>query len=557
MRVKLSLVPRRCTFPLMGRWQRYWFADGGRIAAAFVRIAIAAAVLMTLERLATLSTVELPGPVNLYRPVGVWMLLGHAVPSDALITVLWVIAWAGSIGMLLGLYTRLSTVLSFVGAVSLASLSFASKATWSHQYNVVFLAQLAFLGARGGDVLSLDAVIRRTRGLVPIDRPRAYQWSLRLVQLAVALMFAGAVFHKLMHGHFTLRWALTDSLRHHLLVHYDLAGLDRPPLVDWLLADVWRYRTAAVLNLLAQLTPIFACFFIKRPLVRALCGAVFISEVLGLGMVVSLWNQHWLPLAAVFIDWDRLNAWLVRTPLPPPREPEGWRAPRATRIFILVFVLYDFITSFAPTVDQTLNTYPFSGFPMFATIRAAEPYGEHLPYDVPGDKYEVTSERPLGVLQQRWFDYQNRRLYTVGDAKTVENRMSAILATAKRRYPELGIHAIRHYLTIFTAPAYPGPAHFDAQRIAILGEIRDDGAFRSVLGRLDGETVELRPRGVDITHAKLVYYADDRPIPHELATTRTGDRFTIGKLDADVLYIVAIVDGTPWLVASQRRWKWQ
>src|SRR5690606_17225726 len=111
------------------------------------------------------------------------------------------------------------------------------------------------------------AWIRHLRGLPPLDVPRGYQWSLRLVQLAIALMFAGAVFHKLLHGHFTLRWALSDNLRHHLLVRYDLAGLERPELVTWLLEDVWRYRTAAVMNLVAQLLPIVACLFVRRPLV--------------------------------------------------------------------------------------------------------------------------------------------------------------------------------------------------------------------------------------------------------------------------------------------------
>jgi hypothetical protein len=542
----------------VGRWQRYWFADGGRIAAAVVRIAIAAAVLMTLERLATLSTVELPGPANLYRPVGLWMVLGHTIPPDSLITVLWVLAWGGTITMLLGLYTRAATAVSFVAAVALTSLSFASTATWSHQYNVVFLAQLAFLGARGGDVLSLDAAIRRLRKLPAIDRPRAYQWSLRLVQLAVALMFAGAVFHKLLHGHFTLRWALSDSLRHHLLVRYDLAGIDRPALVDWLLGDVWRYRTAAICNLIAQLTPILACFFIRRPLVRALCGCVFITEILGLGLVVSLWNQHWIPLAAVFIDWDRLNAWLLRSAPAIDREvPPGWTPPRGPRIFIVAFLVYDTITAFIPTLDQTLNTYPFSGFPMFANIRAAEPFSEHLPYDVPGDKYEVTSDHPLNPAQQRWFDHQNRRLYTVTDPKQVEQRMRAILDTARRRYPDLGIHAVRHYLAIFEAPAYPAAARFDPHPIAIVGEVHEDGTFRSVLGRFDGDTVELQPRGVDPTTARLVYYADDHPTPIELPAVRNGNRFQVGKLAGDAVYVVALIDGTPWLVATRRAWKWQ
>ena len=58
-------------------------------------------------------------------------------------------------------------------------------------------------------------------------------------------MFAGAAFHKLLDGHFTLRWALSDNLRNQLLVRFDLASLPRPWLVDWLIDDPWRYRTAA------------------------------------------------------------------------------------------------------------------------------------------------------------------------------------------------------------------------------------------------------------------------------------------------------------------------
>ena len=540
----------------MSRWQRYWFADGGRVSAAFVRIAIATSVLLALERLASLSTVQLPGPESLYRPVGIWMLLGHTIPPDWLITTLWVLAWGGSIAMLLGVATRISTVVSFVGAVSLVSLSFASSQTWSHQYNVVFLAQLAFFGARGGDVLSVDAWLRRVRGLPPLDVPRGYQWSLRLVQLAIALMFAGAVFHKLLHGHFTLRWALSDNLRHHLLVRYDLAGLERPALVDWLLADVWRYRTAAVLNLVAQLTPIFACVFVRRPLVRALCGAVFVTEVIGLGLIVSLWNEHWLPLAAAFVDWDRLNAPLERTPLPPDRDPVKPRI--GPRVFLVAFVLYEVATSFVPALDQKLNTYPFSGFPMFATIRATEPYDEHLPYGVAGDRYVVTSDSPLAPDEQRWFDHHNRGLHAITDPAKVEQRLRAILDTARRRFPGRGIRGVRHHVTIFEAAPYPAPARFEAYPIAILGELRDDGSFRSVLGTLSATTVELRARGVDTTGARLVYYADDRPISWELAATRTsGDRFTIGKLDADPVYVVAVIDGVPWLVATRRSWRWQ
>ena len=536
----------------MSRWQRYWFAEGGRTAAAIVRIAIASAVLLTLHRLATLSTVHIPGPPELYRPVGIWMLFGHWVPPDWLITALWVIAIGATFAMLIGLGTRIATAVSFVAAVALASGSFASSATWSHQYNVVFLAQLAFLGARGGDVLSVDALIRKLRGQPLLDLPRAYQWSLRLVQLAVALMFAGAAFHKIMHAHFTLRWALSDNLRHQLLVRYDLAGLPRPALVDWIIDDVWRYRTAAVLNLISQSAPILACIFVRRPLVRAAAGMFFVIETLALGFVVNLWNLHWLPLLAVFIDWDRL---LVRTP--PPETPAGWAPPRAIHVWLIVFVVYEVLTSFIPTLDQRLNTYPFSGFPMFANVRAQEPYSEHLPYRVPGDRFEVISDRPLDAHAQSWIDHMNRRLYLVNDPQRFEKRLRAILADIQERFGEYGIHGVRHYFTIFEAPAYPAPAHFEAHPIGEMGEIDADGAFHTVLGSLDDQGVTLAPDHVDATNVKLRAYIGDDPTPRDLPATRTGDRFETGAIDGDPLYVVAVIDGRAWLVATRKAWKWE
>ena len=542
----------------MSRWQRYWFDDGGRWSAAMVRIAIASSVLLTLQRLATLSTVHIPGPSELYRPVGIWMIFGHLVPPPAVVTALWVLAIGATISMLVGLWSRASTAVSFVAALALTSASFSSSANWSHQYNVVFLAQLAFLGARGGDALSLDALIRRWRGLPPLDVPRGYQWSLRLVQLAVALMFAGAAFHKLLHGHFTLRWALSDNLRHQLLVNYDLAGTPRPAVADWLIDDVWRFRTAALLNLVSQASPILACFFARRPLVRALVGGFFALETIALGLVVDLWNFHWLPLVAVFIDWERLAAAITRRPAPaPPAAPPGFAPPRAQHRFLVAFIIYDAITALVPRLDQWLNTYPFSGFPMFANVRARQPYDQHLPYATPGDHFVAISDRPLDERAQSRIDHMNRRLYLVTDPAVFRKRLATILADIQRRYPEFGIRGLRHYLAIFEAPAYPAAARFEAHDIAVMGEIDAAGTFRTVLGTLDKTGVMLRPVNVDTTGARLATYVDDIPLAHDLVAPRTGDHFATGAIAGDTLYVVAIIDGTPWLAATRKAWRWE
>jgi len=539
----------------VSRWQRYWFSDGGRTALAIVRIAIAAAVLLTLARLDNpVSTGDLPGSRTLYRPVGIWMLLGEAPPADMLVKALWVAAWAGTLAMLLGLVTRTATAVSCIATIALAALSFSSSRSWSHQYNVVLLAQIAMLGARAGDVLSIDWLIRRLRGLPSINVPRGYQWSLRLVQFAVALMFASAFWHKFIHGHFTLRWALSDNLRHHLLVKYDLADLPRPPLADWLIDHPWRYRTAAMLNLISQAAPFAAVFLMKRPVWRAICGAFFILEILALGLVVDLWNLHWLPLAAVFIDWDRL---LTRAA--PPAAPPDWKPPRGPRIFIIAFIIYDVITALTPTVDRKLNTYPFSGFPMFATIRARPPYDQHLAYDVPGDSYEVaTIDRPMDTPTQQWFDHQNRGMHAVRNPDELQRRLSAVLAQGKKRYWDYGVQSVRLWLTIYEAPPYPQRAHVERHRIAVVGEITPDGTFRTMLGKLAGTTLMIAPRNVTIAEPKLVYYKDDVPTPIPLDAPFTDNRFDLShaRIDGNPQYFVVIVDGTQWLVASRSRWVW-
>ena len=507
-----------------------------------MRIAVASSVLLTLARI---SHGHLLASPTLYRPVGIWMLLGAHPPSQALVSVLWVVAWASSFAMLVGLATRLATIASFVSGVSLASLVFAANSTWSHQYNIVFLAQLALFGARSGDALSVDALFRRPAV------PNAYQWSLRLVQLAVAVMFVSAVFHKLLFGHFTLRWAFSDNLRNQLLVRFDLAHLPRPALASWLIDHPWRYRTAALLNMISQAMPLLAIVHVRRPWVRALAGLFFVIETISLGLVVDLWNLHWLPLAAVFIDWEHLLARPVDRG--PPVRPR-----RAARTFIAAFVAYDIVTALVPTLDQRLNTYPFSGFPMFAKVRARPPYDDHQPYSLPGESFEVTAERPIDQPLQSWFDHAHRDLETVRDPDVLHRELTAILAEARRAYPAYGVRSLRVWLTIFEAPAYPAPAHLERHPIAILGELADDGSFRTQLGTLHGRpgtpgaTLELHaPAG-----SRLVYYRDDVPTPHDLGPTTSSSADLSRVLDGHSIDLVVFVDGAPWLVASYSRWAW-
>lgn len=422
-------------------------AVGGRASAAIVRIALAMAVLLSLYRLAT----SWPAPSTSYHPVGIWMLYGHVAPPDALVTALWVVAWLSSVAMLAGALTRASTALSFVTFVALASLSYAGTPTWSHSFNPVLLAQLAFLGARGGDMFSVDA-LRRGRVVA------AYRWSLWLVQFAVALVFASALFMKLKGGGYSLAWVTSDNLRNQLLLRYDAVGLTRPGLVDWLIERPWAYHAAAALSMLAQAVPIVACF-VRRPVVRAVCGLCFVAETIAIGVVMQLWNLEWLPLAAVFIDWDAL----LRAPLLPQRTHV------AMKTFAVVFVAYDVITSFR--FDQRFNTYPFTAFPMFAQLRATPPYDVHRPYAIVAGRFEVIADRPV---PHDWLDYRYRAVVRRRD---VSQGLADVLADVRRTYPAAQVERVRLWLVVLDAPAYPAPARLEERRIGVLAELDASGHF--------------------------------------------------------------------------------
>jgi hypothetical protein len=524
-------------------WAGYWAATdepGGRRAAAIVRMAIAASVLWTLWKLGTSSLagdVE-HAPRELYRRLGLWMLGGGGVPSPATLRVLFVVAGAATGCMLVGLWTRATMAISLVSGLLIASFAVSFSPTWSHQYNVPFLAQIAFLGARGGDVWSVDAWWRRRRGLPEVEVPGAYQWSLRLCQLAVALMFLSACVFKIGAGGGTLAWALSDNLRHQLLSRFDLIGVPRTAAADWLLGAPWRWHTAAMLNLISQAMPIGAVFAVRRPWLRAMCGSFFVIETLALGVVMDLWNLHWLPLAAVFVDWERVLG----------RRTTGVAAGlrRGTRVWIAVFVAYDVVVSFAyPRIDQKLRTYPFSAFPMFAKVLAKRPYDRHQSYEIPGGRIEVQGVGSAAL--QTWVDqsYVYRTMWKLRGRDEVARRMGALLAEVRQRPDGAGVTGLRLKYAWFRAPAVPAPAGLEYLPLATIAEI-DASGVRTLLGQAGKDA---RGPYVEGGVARLVYFAAGDPRPRPLAAERVGSRWYYQAPREEDAVVAAVLDsGETFLV---------
>jgi hypothetical protein len=538
-------------------WIRYWAAPGGRIAAAVVRIAIAVAVLLLLERVRGMPPVAHPEQVaaSVYHPVGIVMLF-RSPPPAIVIELAEIVAYAGALAMLIGLFTRAATIAAALGTWLVASQAMSYQPSWSHDLNVVLLALIAFVGARGGDALAIDAAIRRLRHRPPADA--SYQWSLRLVQLAVGLMFLSACVLKLRSG--ALHWALSDNLRHQLVARYDLIGaIDRPAIVDWLLARSWRYQLAAVLNLISQAMPLVAIVFPDRPRVRALAAVFFVTEVAALYLIMEYGNPSWFPLAAVFIDWDRLWGWTTRTRRIGPPAPV--RVPRAAMAFVAVFVAFDLVISLAPGLDQVLRTFPFSRFPMFAIMRAKQPYAQHQSYELVAGRIELVTDHPIEPWIQAEIDrgYAYRTLPREADRDALHARVVTLLADLQRRYSSLAIRGVRVYVTMYQVPAYPAPARLEPHDIGILGELVDGSWIaRGVPVPITGRVSLAAEPG--LAGAALALYRDGLPAAGPPPTPDAAGALQLPP-GRDMLHVVARLPGSdgvvrPYLVAYRLRPYW-
>jgi hypothetical protein len=516
------------------RWSAYWFRAGGRTSCAVLRIAIGTSILWMLWRLHAIGYRPESAPHDVFRPVGILRILGE--PGPTLYAVVKPIAWAATLAMILGAWSRVATAVSFVATLVLASYESSFAQSWSHDNNAPLLAQLAFLGAHGGDALSIDAWRRKLA--VPDDR--AYLWSVLLVQLAIALMMASAAYCKLLSGGPKLAWVLSDNLRNQILVRFDFRGVARPPIADWLVDGPLRWKAAALLNIVAQSAPLVACFFARRPRLRLALGALFATEVIGLDVVMGFEDFHWLPLAAVFVDWD----WLLKRPAPSERV----TVPRAARVYVAAFVICDVAIAFWrwPPLDQRLNAYPLSSFPMFASIRAVPPYGEHHTYEMTDARLELETAPAPAPAFQAWIDDQVklRRLATASTRAAVQSGLGAVLAAARAGFPTYQIRAVRLYLVTIEAPAYPERARMVRHDVALLGELAGDGTFTSALAPLE----RAGDRWALPTAAPLAAYHDGAL--RDLATERSGERQLFALPPAPVHVLAR--DGERWFVVSSR-----
>lgn len=387
---------------------RYWFSRTGLISTEACRMALALCYLVVNIRhpLGSAAAIKASHPVANYQPDGILMLLGPAVPSDALINAMLVLSWVLPWTLLLGIFPRISLWGTLLTHLFLRTLGESFSAGWSHGFNVLFLAHIGFLFAPVGQRWSLDAWWRHRRNRNK-RKERDGFWAVVLGQWCVALMFLAAFYWKALHNNRPpFAWAHWENMRNQLLYRYEWCGeavpaflasvMDSPPLLGLMAAG----------NLLLQFLPAVSLLFLHRPVLRLLFGFAFVLEEIGLAVVMGLADLHWLPLIAFFVDWDHF---LQRGGTPLPVRHRRWKKGYAIGL-IAVYV------GFAVNVPGVLlrldvfrlRAYPFSQFSMYSDYMRG-PGG--APYVNTGILFTVDGPELDNNRQQHIAQRLKRRFY--------------------------------------------------------------------------------------------------------------------------------------------------
>ncbi len=534
---------------LVEAWRRYWFGLDGRVSIEIARIALAVGALLMWLEVAEPDYAAFLARFRdaSYRGWGILSLLGTSAPSASLLEACKIVALVSIVAMGIGLATRLSILVSLLSMLIVGGIHDSFGPTWSHSLTPFLLAHCAFAFAPAGRALSVDAAIRRIRGRAAKASPAG--WAVLLVQMAVAIPFFNAALWKIAAGR-GLGWVLSDSLRHHILAQFDWAGHERTALADLIVHHAALWKSVALLNILNQVAPFVACFFTRRPLVRLCLGLAFVAETIALDVVMGLANYHWLPLAVVFVDWDRLAVRLGQRPAMP--EPPSPQRRRLASIYIAAFLTANLVAGFSyPGLDNRLKTYPFSQYRMFCVPRAKRPYGEHQTFEFDALRFEVDSDRPTVPAVEAALARRFRKYSGVRAPNRIEDIAREAAVIAGKREPA----SVTVRFFILQAPAYPAEPELIPHIVGILGRLRE-GAFESLLGEAGtdslGAYVEPRATGMaDPGEIELGYILDQDPREHPLAAVRRGGRYYY-QPGADGRYtFIAHVGGERFVIAER------
>ena len=288
----MRALPKR----VIAGWNRFWFEPVSTSTLGVVRIAFGLVTLAwTLTLAPDLKAFFSSAGVLPKQPSGAWTwgLLAHS-SSMPLVLAVFGMLLIGSVGVLLGYWTRLSLALVFIGL-----MSFQRRDPWVLNSGDWFLRILSFylLLAPAGAALSLDRFFghREAFWSSPLRSP----WAVRLIQIQLSCVYFFSVWAKVRGTTWNDGTAVSYALRMQDLLRFHVPhALTGSPL--W--SSVFTYGALAT-----ELSMAFLVWNRKaRPWV--LGAGVFMHLLIDSSLLVGFFSYEIFIAYIAFIPEERMDA---------------------------------------------------------------------------------------------------------------------------------------------------------------------------------------------------------------------------------------------------------
>jgi hypothetical protein len=309
------------------RWNAWWFPAASTLPIAGARIVAVAAQLFWFGP-------NLPHHINLATqnshfsdPQPLIRLLDHLLPRHVLFSaqgmtaVWWVTVIAGWLA-LVGLRTRTAIFVFALGTWFFVSHGY-SYADVHHREAPFALFLMALPFAPSGARLSLDALLRRRRGLGPGLTSALALWPLKFAHVLLTMTYLSTGISKMISG--GLRWMNGYTLQNYILSD----AIDRSiPLGLWVAQHYWLCVLLSIGTVLFELF-YFTSLLLPRTAPLWFLGGVFFH--IGLYYVAGHPFYQFILLNFIlflFLDPERVPGWLRRLDAVVLQPDRAWDLPQ-------------------------------------------------------------------------------------------------------------------------------------------------------------------------------------------------------------------------------------
>ena len=286
---------------MLNRWIRFWFEPTRPTDLAISRLVFFAGLFIVYSREDFSAWGAVSPAFWMPLPLFSALHLGQlSVGELQILQTLWRVALLSSA---IGLFARASMWVAAVLGFYLLGLPHNFGQTF-HFDALLVLTCVVLAFSRAADAWSIDALVGRTAP-VPDGRSGEYTWPVRMIWVAMSLVFVAAGLAKARHG--GLEWIWSDNMRI-LLMRAAYHVSDADPLGGiglWVAGHAWMARGLAGLSLAIELT--FGLALVSRR-ARALLVPAAFCMLVGIRVIMGPTFGAFLLANVFWVPWEALGA---------------------------------------------------------------------------------------------------------------------------------------------------------------------------------------------------------------------------------------------------------